>query len=816
VPDLPREFPHLIIKGFVDRERYRRPPRVVPPRELPTHTPSEHASFLRRRLDEARATMTRAESAVAIPGRTGLYLEFESEPRFDDFVARLDKKWVQLLNVRRDEDGVTRALAHVEGGKLHALERMIEQYSNELTRTGQPRNRPFFDTIRDIRAAAVRSFWTDTADVFPSDEQAIWWEVWLRGETDDVLLGFQAAARAAGLEPSAEFLVFPDRTVTSVWGTVDRVTASVDILDTFAELKRLKQPPDYFVAQKGPDAKEWVDDLLRRAAQPPPNVSICLLDTGVNYGHPLIQPLIDSADFQAADPNWTSTDVRAHGTEMAGLALFGDLVEALTSNEPMDVPAVLESVKILPDVGENDARLYGAITHASVSKAEIQAPTRRRVFSMAVASRDGRDAGKPSSWSAAVDQVTCGLRDEPARLVVISAGNLDDRSAWTAHPSQLATESIHDPGQAWNAITVGAMTDLWRITDPTFEGWTPLAQPGDLSPCTSTSASWDREWPLKPDIVVEGGNAALSPDGSTADTPDSLRLLTTHTWPQQRLFTTTANTSAAATLAARMAAQISAAYPDLWPETVRALLVHSAEWTDVMIKNYGPLGNRSQKANLLRHCGFGGPSLDVALRSARNDLTLISQEAIQPYIRDAHGARMNDMHIYSLPWPRQTLLELGDVEVEMRVTLSYFIEPHPGERGWKYRHRYQSHALRFDVRTPLETSLDAFRARVNALAREGAEEITDSDSARWLLGPELRHKGSLHSDRWTGSAAELAQRENIAVFPVTGWWKEYPGLRKTDCSARYSLVVSIRAPSVDVDIYTPVAVQVGVPIEIQT
>jgi hypothetical protein len=755
------------------------------------------------------------EGAVAIAGRTGMYLELESEPGFDDFVARLDKKWIQLLNVRRDdESGITFALAHIEGGKLHALEKMIEQYSHELTKTGQPRNRPFVDTIRDLRAAAVRSFWTDAADQFPA-EQAIWWEVWLRGEALEVLEGFRAAASAAGLELSDELLIFPDRIVTSVWGTVAQITASIDLLDTIAELRRLKQPPDFFVVQRRPSANEWIEDLLGRTAKPPGDVSICVLDTGVNHGHPLIQPFVDPADFQAAYDQWTPNDRRAHGTEMAGLALFGDLNAALLSDEAVAIPAALESVKILPDAGENDARLYGAITSISISKAEIQAPERRRIFSMAVASRDGRDAGKPSSWSAAVDQLTCGLRDQPARLVVISAGNIDDRGAWIAHPSQLATESIHDPGQAWNAVTVGAMTDLWRLTDPTFDGWNALAEPGDLSPCTSTSASWNREWPLKPDIVMEGGNAALDPNRSTADTPDSLRLLTTHAWPQDRLFTTTANTSAACTLAARMAAQISAAYPDLWPETVRALLVHSADWTGVMIKNYGPLGSRSQKANLLRHCGFGAPALDVALRSARNDLTLISQETIQPYIRESHGARMNDMHVYSLPWPREALLDLGDVDVEMRVTLSYFIEPHPGERGWKYRHRYQSHALRFDVRTPLETTLDQFRARINALAREDGPEIASSDAQRWLLGPELRHKGSVHSDRWTGSAAELAQRENIAVFPVTGWWKEYTGLRKTDCVARYSLVVTIAVPNVDIDIYTPVALQVGVPIQIE-
>jgi hypothetical protein len=43
-------------------------------------------------------------------------------------------------------------------------------------------------------------------------------------------------------------------------------------------------------------------------------------------------------------------------------------------------------------------------------------------------------------------------------------------------------------------------------------------------------------------------------------------------------------TSAATAQVARIAAAISADYPELWPETVRALVVHSAEWTAVMRK----------------------------------------------------------------------------------------------------------------------------------------------------------------------------------------------------------------------------------------
>lgn len=76
------------------------------------------------------------------------------------------------------------------------------------------------------------------------------------------------------------------------------------------------------------------------------------------------------------------------------------------------------------------------------------------------------------------------------------------------------------------------------------------------------------------------------------------------------------------------------------------------------------------------------------------------------------------------------------------------------------------------------------------------------------------HKGSLHSDRWKGTAIELAERGFIGVYPVSGWWKENLQLERWEREARYSLVVSISTPATDVDIYTAVANQVGIVIPV--
>ena len=148
------------------------------------------------------------------------------------------------------------------------------------------------------------------------------------------------------------------------------------------------------------------------------------------------------------------------------------------------------------------------------------------------------------------------------------------------------------------------------------------------------------------------------------------------------------------------------------------------------------------------------------------------------------------------------------------VTLSYFIEPNPGRRGWQKRHRYASHGLRFDLKGATET-IDEFRKRLNqqALDEDESKPGAGSGATEWFLGEMARNKGSIHSDIWVGTAADLAERGVVGIFPVSGWWKEQPKRDRSKFGARYALVVAIETEADGVDIWTPVAQEIGVPVE---
>jgi len=365
---------------------------------------------------------------------------------------------------------------------------------------------------------------------------------------------------------------------------------------------------------------------------------------------------------------------------------------------------------------------------------------------------------------------------------------------------------IEDPAQAWNPLTVGAYAGKHQISSPKYVGWTPACPFGALTPTSRTTTGWlessAKAWPYKPDIVMDGGNWGR--DGTGLLSPiDDLALLTTGFGPSGPRLDANGDTSAATALAARACALILAQYPDLRAETVRALLVHSARWTRQMEIDC-PVTSRADLVRRIRTFGYGVPNLTRTLWSLRNQVTLVAEGALTPYIMTTGGPKTNQMAVHGLPWPTEVLTGLGDTPVTLRVALSYFVEPSPGFRGWTRSFRYASHGLRFELRQPGEDERH-FLAR---LSKEAQDEETGTPARGsdpgWALGWDQRVRGSLHVDWWTGPAEELAQRDLLAIYPVTGWWRERPHLGKVETAAPYALCLSIEAPEETVDLYTPI------------
>ena len=816
---MPR-YPLLLVPDAPDTVRYT---STLSGRDRHTNPPRNrvrHAGRLLRQIETAQQQQPAGRQiGNGFYQATDLTLTFESEPNFELAFESLEmaRSGIELLAVHDTDNNRQLATVRIPEGKLPLFVSKLEAYrDNDPTQPapdGQKRpqtHRRMAESISNIRRATLQEFWTDPANTFPEPNQTIAWEVWLRkkrGTEAEPTQTLISSAADFGFVVISEPLTFIDRTVILVRGTPEQISLGAEFLGVIAELRKAKSSAAFFDGLNAADQNNWIENLANRLVLPAEDAPIVgLLDTGLNRAHPLLQTVISNDDLQTYKPDWGTNDTGPHGTWMTGLALFGDLTPLLEGDEPVQLTHRLQSVKLIHAPDPHRPELYGVVTQECINRLEVTPAS--RVYCMAVTA-DGTDRGRPSSWSSAVDALAMGDDIEFTRLIILAAGNTQfaDR---TNYPNDNETSSIQDPSQSWNALTVGAFTDKVDINQQEYPEHTALAEAGDLGPSSTTSLVWPRgaRWPFKPDIVMEGGNMARpAPDVDPDYLPDLSLLSTSHEFAVgQRPLTLMYDTSAATALAARLAAALMAQYPQFTPETIRALLVHSARWTPAMLNRGG-----NNHENLLRTFGYGTPDTNALFSCANNELTLIAQSTLQPFFKDG-SVKTSDLNLHTLPWPAEALQELPvDTIVRLRVTLSYFIEPSPGERGWDKKYGYASHGLRFAVQRPLET-VEQFRQRINAFGRNDDFNKDDNlgDVGNWQFGQRTPTNGSIHSNVWTGTAAELADRSHIAVYPTMGWWKNRPGEKRYDRSVRYSLVVTIETPDINTDIYTPVANQIGV------
>jgi hypothetical protein len=523
--DFPRDRPHLLLRNNGVTEPYRRPNQVITPPGLPPRQRAGHAEALAQAvglaLDAAHHQMAARDAAVAV-GTPGFYLEVQlpgTERAGLDLLADR-RQHMEVVAVREPAQPGDPFLASifVPARAENYYLRKIEAYRTTDTQSGRPRNEPLVSRIDTVRLATARSLFTDEDRLFPPQvNERVWWEVWLREGRRET---FERVARALDIGLRAHAVRFPEREVMLALSdsvTLDRLVAHSDVV---AELRRAKDTPAFFMGLGGAEQRAWSDELLNRFFAPADDgVAVCLLDSGVRSTHPLLAPALAEADWHTINPAWGADDTPAwqgHGTRMAGVALYGDLVPILTSGEAVRPAYRLESVRILPPASgpANDPDLYGAVTAEAIARAEIQAPQRRRAIAMAVTSANP-SRGRPSSWSAAVNQLC--FEETSRRLIILSAGNIGDDVMPADHLMRNDVEAVDDPAQAWNALTVGAFTEKVDIIDPAFAAYAPIAPPGELSPRSRTSVMWDRQWPVKPDIVFEGGN--LAHDGALPGEP---------------------------------------------------------------------------------------------------------------------------------------------------------------------------------------------------------------------------------------------------------------------------------------------------------
>ena len=373
-------------------------------------------------------------------------------------------------------------------------------------------------------------------------------------------------------------------------------------LDQIALLDAVAQP------RLPRDELAALQDIAR--IQPPPSPPdsapvVGLVDSGLRSGHPLLVPAVfDDVALRRAFNDQTEDDY-GHGTAVAGLVLYGDVLSAARAGAFM--PAFwLASVRVLDHEGYepenvNTVRLItDAVRYLAV---ECECRVINLSFNDPTSPYQG---GRASALAAALDT----LIRRYNLLLVVSSGNLYfDQLAPQAQlfghwPGYLRDDghAIVDPAQAALAITVGAVAHHDAPSDGARQREV-VAAAGGPAPFTRHGPGVGKA--IKPELAADGGNWVFDRQ-QVACVPDhAVEVLSTSNRYPDELFGANIGTSFAAASITHVAGLLATAYPDLDPLTWRALLLQGAQQRPALRAAFADLDGAELEQALRDVAGFG-------------------------------------------------------------------------------------------------------------------------------------------------------------------------------------------------------------------
>lgn len=386
---------------------------------------------------------------------------------------------------------------------------------------------------------------------------------------------------------------------------------------------------------------------------------IGIIDSGVN-AHPLIEDIVDGG---IAEPDYLGiADEFGHGTNVAGVAVFGNLREKL-GNAALNRGARLCYAKVLNERGQfPDRSLTPKQMRAAISRLHQEYGC--RIFVVALCDRrklfDGKKVGP---WAATLDELVAELNI----VIVVSAGNRDNirreadiEEAVTNYPNYLMETGnrLVEPGGALNVITVGSLAHgnglgPREAADVRVQPITNFQEP---SPFTRIGPGVENA--IKPDFVDVGGTLIFDPYLRRlrgGDQVPEAGVLTLHSRPLERLFSTCSGTSFSAPLVAHKAAQLLAQFPNASANLVRALLANGASVPIEAAEKLAALGEAAQSAV----CGHG--MIDPERAGFSDDNRVVF------YVEDSLA--IDHFAVFQIPIPELFQTERGRRTI--RVSLAY-------------------------------------------------------------------------------------------------------------------------------------------------
>lgn len=558
---------------------------------------------------------------------------------------------------------------------------------------------------------------------------------------------------------------------------VEASGAAIKLVLEMSEVASVELPPRPDL-QTDDIGSVTIDDVTAGGPPPADALAIGVIDSGVNFGHPLLAYAMKGAFSGHA--KWSDADEAGHGTSVASMAAYGD-VSARQEAGDFSAPFWLASARVVDGKGEFPKEItVPEIMERSIRRLHEEHGC--RVFNVSLGDPKLVYAGgKAGIWAETLDQ----LARELDVLFVVSTGNRTDLTAAFGekiiedYPAYLLEPSsrLLDPATAALALTVGSVAHCNALEedDAEFAGVLPICGLDQPSPFTRSGPGV--KGMIKPDLVDYGGSAVW--DGPTkalvsGSTKSAAGIWTFHHEPVTRLFRARSGTSFAAPAVAHKAALLLSEFPAASANFLRAMLALAGE----MPPTASDLLSTESKQAPLMVCGHGVVNIEHALASDDSRVIFHTDDEL-PLDRFA---------VYELPVP--PLFQTTKGMREIKVSLAY----DPPVRRTRADYLGVTMGWRLLRGKSQKDVFDKFRKW------EEAEGDPPEFPARYVCdtfpGPQLREKGTLQCASFT------AQRDMSAygdTYYVAVWCRRRWAPKEVK-KQRFSLAIQLRH-SAEIQLY---------------
>ena len=557
--------------------------------------------------------------------------------------------------------------------------------------------------------------------------------------------------------------------IARVEGNGDAVRAALDL-------------PEVAVADMPPQPDLVTEDITEIDIEdlPPGNppaedaVVIGIIDSGVNFGHPLLANT--EAGAIALDPTWSVSDVVGHGTSVASIAAFGDIAARVAAKN-FDAQFRIASARVVTDSGQfPKEQSVPDLMEQAITK--LHADYACRIFNISLGNaKRVYKGGKPDPWAATLDALA---RDLDI-LIIVSAGNRDDLTnsyndgIVTAYPQYLLTEAsrIIDPATAAIALSVGGIAHANGLeeADEELAGVRPICGIDEPSPFTRTGPGV--RGMIKPDLADFGGNAVW--DGPTGtlvngNQKEAAGIWTMHHKPIEKLFRARSGTSFAAPNIAYKAALLLSHFPNASANLLRSLLALSASIPKAV--SLRPRGLNEKSALMV--CGHGVSNADHAATSDDGRVVLFTEDELL----------LDHFAVFEVPIPPEFQTTKGTREIKIALAFD------PPVRHTRADYLGATMGWRLLRGTSESEVFDRYRKWTK---EEGKPpEFPSNLVCPTDIGSDLRESGTLQVATYRGKRdiSQYGNKYYVAVWCSRRW---APGTIERQ---RYALSVQLRHENV--------------------